>query len=369
MSSSLRTPKAEARRVQGPGSEARTRLRPIVPIVALAGACQPGPAEHEPAWGPDLHVIAAEPGPAEGLACDASDGTCGVPVDAVLRLRFDRFLHPSTAVRQSVNVYSGSPDHGLFLEPRYDIVERVLSLVPTGGLLAGVVYTVELKQPTSEDEFGFRAYDGAPLAPGSVPRVWSFRTRSDGFAGTPPVAPVPLDCPTSIATLRASCGLTDCHATCPTGTCSRQPRMGLVLDSLRGVLDTAVWQVAHETLLGQDESTPLRNPARFGAQMPIIEPGRPENSYLVYKLLLSPDSYRDGAGVSSASRYFGELPASECLAPSAAERERLMNWFVLPSPMPPEPAELDPASPLLALRIINAWIASGDMTSGCNEGG
>jgi len=312
-------------------------------------------------------VIASQPAPDEGLDCDRSSPTCGVPVETVLRLRFNRHLLPATAVRQSVRVYAGSPENTLFLAPSYDVIERVLSFaLPSGQLLPGMVYTVELVKPIRAGDFGFRAYDGAPIAAATQPLVWSFRTRSQGGVGSPADLALPADCQAALSSLTASCGQANCHAVCPDDHCEHQPRMGLVLDSPQGIDETAIWQVAHQTLTGQDETTPLRNPRRFGAQMPIIEPGRPENSYLVYKLLVSPDNYRDASGFSCESRYFGRLPDRQCLAPSEAERQRLRDWFVRLGPMPPDSAPFDAVSPISALRGLADWIGDGATTSGCS---
>jgi hypothetical protein len=71
-------------------------------------------------------------------------------------------------------------------------------------------------------------------------------------------------------------------------------------------------------------------------QMPVVDPGNPGNSYLLYKLLRHPQSHRLSADSPSycKSRYPAALPP-DCLAPPVEELDRLREWFVLGDPMPP----------------------------------
>ena len=64
--------------------------------------------------------MAVYPAPETGTDCGVgSPDDCGVPRDATLQIRFDRYLLPETAVRQSIRVYTGDPDLGVFLQPEY----------------------------------------------------------------------------------------------------------------------------------------------------------------------------------------------------------------------------------------------------------
>ncbi len=102
--------------------------------------------------------------------------------------RFDRYLDPSTAVRQAMVVYSGSEDNAVFLEPQYDLVERVVRYRHFSGLTftPGVLYTVELIVPSTGHPDGFRAFDGAPIAEGEAPLRFNFRTRESTAPEPPP---------------------------------------------------------------------------------------------------------------------------------------------------------------------------------------
>lgn len=330
--------------------------------------CDFGPGTEAAQFGPALSVVLSNPAKDTGLDCESEAPDCGFPIDAPLLFRFSRHLHPSTAVRQSLAVYAGSTEHGVFLEPSYDVVERTVSYShPDGLLLPGVVYTIELYRAKEAGDFGFRAYDGAPLSPTGLPLKYSFRARAHHEPALP-VENAEGDCRTALAVLRSSCGISGCHASCSGSNCRENARMGLRLDSFRGLLQTAVDRVARETTRGQSATTPLRGPDRFGVQMPIVDPGRPDNSYLMYKLLVGLENYRANGETACTSLVFGKLPPTDCLAPSDDERERLRHWLVSGDPMPPPGHRLAGAEgPIDAVRSLQAWIRSGADADDCDE--
>jgi hypothetical protein len=139
---------------------------------------------------------------------------------------------------------------------------------------------------------------------------------------------VALECQTGEAGC-ASCHLDDGHAP-----------YGLVLTGRDSLIATAIGRVAHQTETGGTTAVPLEAADRFGSGMPIIDPLRPDNSYLLYKLLVGPSVYgaHPGDG-SSCSNYSVALPPGQseqrCLEPPAEELARLRSWFVIGEPMPP----------------------------------
>lgn len=424
---------------------------------AFASSCDVGSRADDPKQGPRLHVIAAYPAPGEGENCAADAGPdCGVPVDAPIELRFDRFLRPDTAVRQSIRVCPGPTSNDcVLLRPFYDVVERVVSLrlapgspgVAQGGSggvggtagaagngggaglgtagsgvggsggstsgpaasgngqaaphwLADTVYLVELVTPGDAGDFGFRAFDGALIeASSAVPLQYSFKTGS-AVSNAPALEPPPpsltdiqklLDDPVT----HKPCGA--CHdvdsRVSPRGT-----PMGFAVNDLA---NSGVDKVAHETAIaGRPE--PLEAPSRFGAQMRLVAPGEPSNSYLLYKLLLDPDNYaafdcsqdrhfaHDCTGGSSnpppwcaqpsdctdaaqcsariaclvdpkGTCYRAPLPDGATIAPSSDELRRLRNWFGAGDPMPLPYAD-DAGIEYrhlgkVELRMIQSWIA------------
>jgi hypothetical protein len=288
-----------------------------------------GPRATEHGQGPPLHLVASDPPDGAGLDCDRTDPACGVPTDVTLELSFDRFLLPDTAIRQSITFYTGEPANSVppasnvrpELTPVYDLLARTVryTLPPGLTLEPHALYTVELPVYVEHQQpSGFRAFDGAGMDPAAPARL-SFFTGA-GPAGPPPPVAVP-SCEDFLSTV-APCGGGSCH-----GREGRGPAMGLELESAAELRSTAVGRPAHETEIGDTTGVAAQDPARFGANMPIIDPGRPDNSYLMYKLLIGPEPYAPSAGE--------DCPAGErCDVPAAAELERLRSWFVRGEPMP-----------------------------------
>lgn len=336
-------------------------------------ACDQGTPTLEPGRVP-LHVVATYPADGDGLDCATTDPACGVPVDTSIEIAFDRFVLPATAVRQSLSLSSGgagscriagAPSPDVCFEPKYDVVERVVSfrLVPGARLLPGVLYTAELVMPGDEQPFGFRAFDGASIAETDKPLRFSFRTSSATSTPAPPEA-VP-DCTHVLGIFARPSGAAGSPPTCAGGNCHSKDehRMGLRLDSAFGLVTTAIGKVAHETDLAPHAGEPIDNPPRFGLEMPVIDPGRPDTSYLLYKLLVNDRNY---AGCTT--HYPRLFPDGACAPPSAEERERLREWFVRGQPMPlREPADA-PGWNVTAddIRDIQRFIAGGASTAGCH---
>ncbi len=277
--------------------------------------------------------MASEPSAGEGTECTQSAASdCGVQIGSSITLRFDRYLRASTAVRQSINVYAGDPSNGIgLLRPEYDVVERVVVYRLTQFLEPGTLYTVEVLSANSPTAWGFQAFDGAPLEEdGGVPVKFSFFTqRNRDWLPQLPLEPVP-SCERILEIFE--------HAGCSAGGChgGKTPIAGLRLDRPEAFVETAFNQVARQTEIGAVVGVPLQDPIRFGVQMPIIDPGQPANSYLVYKLLRGEFSHwlgADDAGSCSSRYSVGQGP--DCVPPSESELIRLREWFVRGDPMPP----------------------------------
>lgn len=278
------------------------------------------------AQGPELHVTATYPADGEGTECTEDGPTdCGVPLDAGIEIRFDRYLLPKTAVRQSIALYAGPNNNAFLLQPLYDVVERVVVFrLASGALLTpGLLYHVQIVSPgDAPNAFGFKAFDGAPLAKqNDVPLKFSFFTAR--AAPPPRVVEEPPTCfEVSSALERSGCSRADCHA----GT---HAPMGLRFDSRESLIDTAIGHVAHETDTGPSGGRPLVDPPRFGVDMPVIDPGNPGTSYLLYKLFIDPRNF----GSVCDTKYRVSLSGA-CPAPSGPETGRLRDWFVELDPMP-----------------------------------
>jgi hypothetical protein len=137
--------------------------------------------------------------------------------------------------------------------------------------------------------------------------------------------------------------------------------MGLRLESGSDLRETALHRVARETE-GADVTTPLVDPARFGENMPIVDPGSPALSYLLYKLLVNPLNFETGGGPCTTNHSV-RLPNGVCPLATESERTRLENWFVRLDPMPPEGAALQGGVP--ELRALSEFIRAGADTADC----
>jgi hypothetical protein len=287
-------------------------------------------------------VVATYPESGAGFECTIDDVECGVPIDVTFELRFDRYLLPSTAVRQSFVVYTGDPSNVVpddpelpVLFPRYDVVERVVSyeLPPNAFLEPNTHYTAELFVPVAEDDPGFRAFDFAPLD-ASTPKRFSFLTsnrRKD------PVSDVLGTCSDVVRTFQNRCDSAGCHNPVDRA-------MGLDLSDASGVRVTAIGQVAHQAETGTKTGVPLQNPARFGVGMPRIDRGRPENSYLMYKLVTASENYwaTREAPELCATRHLSAVDPETCVPAVADENQRLREWFLRGLGMPRAVGDAEP---------------------------
>ena len=293
-----------------------------------------------------LRIVALEPAPARGLDCDG--GACGFAPDAPIRFKFDRWLLPTTAIRQSVSLYTEGTQLGVFLRPDYDVTARSLGFRPDAPLLPDTVYILEFSDADKETNgFGFRSYDGDSLG-----KSTRFAFRTAGASGSPPAndsEPAASCREVLIAMAGAGCANAGCHS-------GNQPRMGLALDTALSLETTAIDHVAHQTESGTEASQRVVSGGRFGVQMPIIDPGRPENSYLIYKLLISRWLNRElGEAAESADAFSADaLPTSEI--------EEARAWFIGFGAMPPDEVGYpNGVSPIELVRTIQGWIRAGAM--------
>ena len=310
---------------------------------ALAAAgCDVGPRpEFEP---PRVHVVETRPADGDGTECADADPDCGVSRRPRIVVRYDRPLRPEPERFRELSVHTGAAGVRIG-SVRYDVLDRTLTYELGPRLRARALYRVELAEPA--EGFTPRAYDGGEVAPGAVPLSFGFLTQGDGAALEPEVveARVP-SCERIAALLDRHCG--SCHG-------ADQPAMGLTLNSPSGLRATAIQRVARQTETGNDSGVPAVNPPRFGTAMPVIEPGRAAGSYLVYKLLAGPATIEPCRAPECAD-FVDQPGALACEALAELERERLRDWFVRGSAMPPPESErppLDCASLRALLRFID----------------
>lgn len=344
----------------------------------MIAGCDVGDPELQPIDAPPvqaLHFLAtagvdAEGTPEEPVVVTDSDGSA-IVASTSLRVRFDRFLLPSSISRQAFCLRANTADvatfvdcqDGVFLQPTYDPVKReiVLRQEPKARLADATVYKLTLLVPTTDGECsvdeatacGVRAFDRAPL---DKPYTLSFRTADTTAANAvDETAPPAVFCGNDgAAFVLAGCGYAGCHAPTPNGPGAAS---GLDFEGIFAGGDTyptastAINRVAHQTQIGERADDIEETPARFGRAMPIIDAhdlgksGSPGNSYLMYKLL---------TGYS-----VGKL--SSDLQPSAEEIARLRASVVVGMPMPAADSAVSEAQ----LLTLSNWIAGGAPMQKC----
>jgi hypothetical protein len=248
-----------------------------------------------------------------------------VPLTFSIRVQFDRFLMPSTAVRGAMCLQAASVGGeatgterciNAGFAPQYDPVDRVATWIIRGVIEERTRYNVRLfAAGDATDPNGIRAFDGAPL---EKEFTFAFTTRKTpnqpdpfeperklGFCDARRLCPLPdgaCDGPTPMAVTKSpseflagnctsggSCHGSGQGAQGPSGSVLRLDDDGAgggVAAAVRHLVDHAI--VATETATGADPVPPSRNVlAPFGHNMPYIDATNPGNSFLLYKMILA----------------------------------------------------------------------------------
>ncbi len=343
-------------------------------LSATLGACDFLSSKDDPqAPPPFVHVIAANVGP-----------TTTLPIDGAIQIAFDRYLNPSTVNRQGIGLrdtFGNAPDSPIV---DYDPITRVITLLNPNPsqpwLTVGTPYEVVFPLATNEaGSFGLRAIDGATIDPTTQPIAFS----ASAATGTP-FAPPHIDfCSDVMPIFRAvrkdgiegACGSASCHGIPEGKLFSAQ---GLVLDTEEGIRHTAIGVQAEEATTA-GTTTPLASQSVFPVGMPIIDPGNPGDSFLIYKLLKDDYGVPDASGITL--RYdildCGAIPVAQDypgtpvtdLGPASSDQHfatpdegaRLAN-LVVGRRMPWG----DKALSIDEMERIRLWIAQGAVVDDCS---
>jgi hypothetical protein len=253
-----------------------------------------------------------------------------VPPQTSIRIQFDRFLAPDSAVRQAICIQVEDPTNTnaaclANLVPEYDPVDRV-AVWKNAALLPNQRHNVRLLVPANADDpTGVRAFDGVPLekeykfafktGPGPNPAfVEPDRTTNAGFCASSQCTLPAMGCtPQSQFALvqgpkdylTYGCGAS-CHTTTyPIANVFPLVPKGGSLTAIPDTIRTLVMQatVATESATGPDPTVPRRSPKDvFGENMPYIDAHSPGNSFLLYKVLLGmPPRCKNGLPVNEES--------------------------------------------------------------------
>ncbi len=322
-----------------------------------------------------------------------------LPTDSAIEIAFDRLLNPLTVTRQSVVLRDAAGNAVSAPIVTYDPVARVVTLQsPAAGgspcwLDSGQPYTVTLGVPQGPgDTSGLRSIDGAPLDPSGTLQI-GFMTSSPACSSSPPAAPHVDFCVDLFTPIfQQRCSAPQCHGS-PTMVNPQtfpqfpdgmsRPAAGLVLDSAIGIQNTALRRAAQGSNTGPHAGYGSPPGPIFAVDMPIVDPGDPGNSWLLYKTLLAPPpamSAPDFALVCGGS-VIQPAPSFEDITPGAPmsndERARLANFIPgreMPyptapgagDPVPPDKTLDNPTLSIDELERLRIWIAAGATVVDCS---
>ena len=359
----------------------RRRAAPLSLVAALASAALAGAcARHDQqTYGPAIRVSGANAGP-----------SLDVPADGAIQIQLDRLLLPSSVTPQAFTLADASRQALLPLVS-YDPVVRIVTLSAQPGmpwLAADRSYTLVLHVAAGDtDANALRAIDRAPLFAGDANQTITFRVTAP--TGTPFAEPHADFCTDVLPIFQLKCTAPACHGSpVPTSdarfgnTGMSLPAAGLVLETSNDVLNTAVGRVANGSNTGA-RAWKGDPPGRiFGIDMPIVDPGNPGNSWLLYKLLLAPTPPDPPPNPATRvkcqdSSAIPPLDATKLLAlpltmtaMDDTERSILSDfvlgiWMPYPNMTPTGPSTSNAGLTVGELERVRLWIAQGAQIEEC----
>jgi hypothetical protein len=344
----------------------------VIATIGLAG-CDQGSQNDQPVAGPYVQILKANVDTNTLLAQNDS-----------IQIAFDRLLLPATIVRQSFVLVDsfGNPVTSPLVT--YDPVTRVVTLSNPNAngepwLVPGQPYKVVLPVPKgNDDQSGLRAIDRATLDPAALHQI--------GFQVAPARTDLPADppmhfCRDVMPIFSGRCTSAGCHITPEPSSADARfpdgvsgPPMGLVLESSIGVLHTAIGRASAEANTGALAGSGRAPGGIFGVDMPIVAPGNPGNSWLMYKLLLAVPQETSDLGVATCNN--GALspvaplgPSTSFLPLTADERTRLadhMRGNSMPYPTKPGAPENAQNLTFQELERVRSWITQGAIVEDCS---
>jgi hypothetical protein len=191
---------------------------------------------------------------------------------------------PLSVTRQSIAIVDGA-GHPLAVDLSpvvvYDPVARTVTLSgpKTPWLTEGQPYTLILGIPDGASDLGgVRSIDRATLSRDQ-------KLEYPFLVGPPAnvvIEPAVTFCRDVLPIFTAKCNIPTCHGS------GDQAAASLVLDTSAGVSATALSRIAQGSNTGPRSSNPPAAGHFFGIDMPIVDPGNPGNSWLMYKIDLAP---------------------------------------------------------------------------------
>lgn len=324
----------------------------LVGASALA-ACDAGTFRIDPATQPAF--------PLEMLSSNVGENK-PMPADGAIQIAFSRYLMPSNVTRQAfvLNAVGGQAVPPPLVT--YDPVARIVTIQnPAKGqpwLLQDQVYRLEMNPDLVV------AIDGGKLS-----GTTSMTFRIGPPAGTPFEEPTVSLCSDILPIFTAKCLGGGCHS-------GSTAASSLVLDSSKGIVATAIGRVAQGANTGGRAAPSAAASGRvFGVDMPLVSPGNPASSWLLYKTIMAPlptttpsvsNYVCTKPGGPKVSRYEPITPYSP--APTEQEQNVLRDYVLgREMPFPVAQPTLYEEIPLTfhERELIRLWIAQGANAPDC----
>ena len=331
-------------------------------VAVVLASCDAGKRHTQKTLGPAVLVVGVSVG--EGRP---------MPADGVIQIAFDRYLLPSTVNRQSVVIVDGAnksvpPENAPVVT--YDPIARTVTLAPPRQpwLTEGQPYKIILGIPEEGAETGgLRAIDRATLFPNQKLAFAFFVGPKQSIPIAPGTTKDVSFCRDVLPIFAAKCSGSTCHGS------GDRAASSLVLDTSAGVGATALNRVAQGSNRGPRAGQVTSSELLFGVDMPIIDPGSPGNSWLLYKVelppspvaLQSPPHYACTNGLSGPEAdltlVFTPLVANAQRTADDLERSILSDYILgreMPYPVPRVTAYEEAPLTFEEREKIRLWIQS-----------
>jgi len=333
----------------------------------VAAACDQGHQDDTNPTGPFLHVTGSSASPSRP-----------VPTNGSIDIFFDRLLQPATVLRQAFVLRNADGSVAASPLVTYDPVLRKVTLYNPNStqqnwLNAGQTYKVTFPIPNPGDVMGgVLAIDNATLDPSADNSV-GFRVCAATAADpcpAPAYQPPAIDFCNDIQPIfQNHCSAGQCHGAPPQGS-KTLPAAGLILDTSNGIAYTAVGRVAQGSNTGAQAAVSPPPGRIWNANMQLVHPNDPGDSWLLYKLMLAlPSPYCCAAAppVDAGAGADGGVDAgmTSCTTSNVAACETdSLRVQCSPSAAPPTPAQVFATPGLPPVPDFTAFQSQGDFARG-----
>jgi hypothetical protein len=250
--------------------------------------------------GQSMYGALCEPVGMTVVSSTPADGATGIETKSAITVVFDQFPDPATVAFPAITLRSGT--NSFDFDAHVELVAKSVVIVPKSPLTPSTGYVLVLAASGTSAVGGLGCAQLAPTSADGQSVQISFTTGTT--TGTGPVPPPPHTVATDVGPkLMATCGIIACHAPCDVMTC------GSVVPPMEGLdLSTAALILSNTVNVGATEEPSLAR----------VKPNDPASSYLLRKLLGTPDI--GGARMPIGTAF------------SAADSQLISDWILEGAP-------------------------------------